>query len=91
MVARLSHTQAEIPWPVILVVRDSSFRWEELVLKGEEGLFLQRRVERGASVGPSKAPGQKLRLAHAATWDHDTDMNRRRRWGARMLGSDKCA
>lgn len=31
----LTHIQAEILWPVILVVRDSSFRWEELVLKGE--------------------------------------------------------
>ncbi len=55
----LTHVQAEIPWPVIPVVRDSSFRREELVLKGEKGFFLQRRVERGASVGPSKAQGQK--------------------------------
>lgn len=62
-----THIRAEISWPVILVVRDSSFRWEELVLKREEGLFLQCRVERGAAVGPSKAQGQKLRLTSART------------------------
>lgn len=44
---------------MIVVVRDLSFRWLELVLKGKEGLSLQCRVERGASVGPSKAAGQK--------------------------------
>lgn len=59
VVACLTHTQAEIPWPVILVVRDSSFRWEELALEGEGGLDLQRRVERGASVGPLKGTGDR--------------------------------
>lgn len=53
----LAHIQAEIPQPVILVLRDSSFRREELVLKREEGLFLQLRVEREV---PLSAP-QRLR------------------------------
>lgn len=64
MVVSLTHIQAEIPWPVIVVVRDLSFRWLEVVLKGKDGLFLQCRVERGASVGPSKAQGEKLRHTH---------------------------
>lgn len=62
-----THTRAEIPWPV---VKDSSFRWEELALKGEEGLLLRCHVERGASVGPSKARGRKVRLTHTHTNTH---------------------
>lgn len=64
MVVSLRGIQTGIPWPVIMVVRDLSFRWLELLLKGEKSLFLQCRVERGASVGPSKALGQKIRHTH---------------------------
>lgn len=85
----LSHTQAEIPWPVILAVRDSSFRWEELVLKGEEGFFLHCRVERAASVGPSKAQGQTLRLTHTHTTRSHTgpDCTRRTQMRCTHLGT----
>lgn len=86
-----THIQAEIPWPVILVVRDSSFRWEELVLKGEKGLFLQCRVERGASVGLSKAQGQKVRLthrhhtrSHMRLWYRLHTISKGHRWDAHM-------
>lgn len=80
MEVSLRGIQTGIPWPVIAAVRDLSFRWLELLLKGEESLFLQCRVERGASVGPSKALAHNLRHTHvyichtqASTWDYDTD------------------
>lgn len=72
----LTRIQAEIPWPVILLVRESSFKRWELVPKGRRWSYLTvSRWERERSpslpVGPSKALRQtQTCTTHAATWDH---------------------
>lgn len=84
----ISHTriQAGIPWPVILVVRDSSFRWREPLLKGAKSLSLHCRVERGASVGPSKAQGLKLKHTHSHMGPGYSlyTLSHRHKWDAHM-------